>query len=259
MKVIIVGAGEVGFHIAQRLSEENQDVVLIDQDPEQIKRVGDNLDVQAHLGSGTSPRILKDAGIREADMLLATTDSDEVNLISCLIAKNLNPYLIKVARLRNEEYVNELPLLLDKDHLGIDHVINPQSEMVRSIQRLMEIPGASEVIDFVEGRVKLIGVMVDRKSPFAGRKLLSFTKAEGDILVGAIIRRNQVIIPHGNDSILAEDLVYLVARSQELDQTLALFGIKEKSLRRVIIIGAGQTGQALARVMDKAKVSTQNH
>ncbi len=256
MKVIIVGAGEVGFHIAQRLSEENQDVVLIDQDPEQIKRVGDNLDVQAFLGSGTSPRILKDARIQEADMLLATTDSDEVNLISCLIAKNLNPYLIKVARLRNEEYVNELPLLLDKDHLGIDHVINPQSEMVRSVQRLMEIPGASEVIDFVEGRVKLIGVMVDEKSPFAGRKLLSFTKAEGDILVGAIIRKNQVIIPHGNDSILAEDLVYLVTRSQELDQTLALFGVKEKSLRRVIIIGAGQTGQALARAMDRAKIST---
>ncbi|MCG6879289.1 MAG: Trk system potassium transporter TrkA [Deltaproteobacteria bacterium] len=254
--MIIVGAGEVGFHIAQRLSEENQDVVLIDQAPEQIKRVADNLDVQAFLGSGTSPRILKDAGIREADMLLATTDSDEVNLISCLIAKNLNPYLIKVARLRNEEYVNELPLLLDKDHLGIDHVINPQSEMVSSVQRLMEIPGASEVIDFVEGRVKLIGVMVDKKSPFAGRKLLSFTKAEGDILVGAIIRKNQVIIPHGNDSILAEDLVYLVARSQELDQTLALFGVKEKSLRRVIIIGAGQTGQALARVMDRAKIST---
>jgi trk system potassium uptake protein len=256
LKVIIVGAGEVGFHIAQRLSEENQDVVLIDQAPEQIKRVADNLDVQAFLGSGTSPRILKDAGIREADMLLATTDSDEVNLISCLIAKNLNPYLIKVARLRNEEYVNELPLLLDKDHLGIDHVINPQSEMVRSVQRLMEIPGASEVIDFVEGRVKLIGVMVDKKSPFAGRKLLSFTKDEGDILVGAIIRKNQVIIPHGNDSILAEDLVYLVARSQELDQTLALFGVKEKSLRRVIIIGAGQTGQALARAMDRAKIST---
>ena len=254
LKVIIVGAGEVGFHIAQRLSEENQDVVLIDKEPEQIKRVSDNLDVQAFLGSGTSPRILKDARIQEADMLLATTDSDEVNLISCLIAKNLNPHMIKVARLRNEEYIKEITLL-DKDHLGIDHVINPQAEMVRSVQRLMEIPGASEVIDFVEGRVKLIGVMVDKKSPFVGRKLLSFTKAEGDILVGAIIRKNQVIIPHGNDSILTGDLVYLVARNRELDKTLSLFGIKEESLRRIIIIGAGQTGQALAREMDRAKIS----
>ena len=260
MKVIIVGAGEVGFHIAQRLSEESQDVVLIDQDPEQIKRVADNLDVQGFLGSGTSPRILKDAGIGDADMLLATTDSDEVNLIACLIAKNLNPALIKVARLRNEEYVRELPLL-DKDHLGIDHVINPQYEMVRNIQRLMEIPGASEVIDFVEGRVKLIGVTVDKKSPFAGRKLLSFTKEEGDILVGAIVRTrpnlpDQVIIPHGDDSILADDLVYLVARNRDLERILGLFRIKEKGLRRVIIIGAGQTGQALAREMDRAKVNT---
>lgn len=260
MKVIIVGAGEVGFHIAQRLSEENQDVVLIDLNPEQIKRVEDNLDVQAFPGSGTSPKILKDAGIEDADMLLATTDSDEVNLVSCLIAKNLNPSLIKVARLRNEEYIQELPLL-DKDHLGIDHIINPQSEMVRSIQRLMEIPGASEVIDFVEGRVKLIGVMVDKESPFAGRKLLSFTKAEGEILVGAIVRNrpdlpSQVIIPHGNDSILAGDLVYLVARNRDLDKNLGLFGIKEKSLKRVVIIGAGQTGEALAREMDRAKVNT---
>ena len=260
MKVIIVGAGEVGFHIAQRLSEEHQDVVLIDRNPEQIKRVADNLDVQALLGSGTSPKILKDTDIKNADMLVAATNSDEVNLISCLIAKNLNPYLIKVARIRNEEYTQELPLL-DKDHLGIDHVINPQIEMVHSIQRLMEIPGASEVIDFVGGRVKLIGVTVEKDSPFAGRKLLSFTKAEEKILVGAIVRTrpnfpDQVIIPHGDDSILAGDLVYLVAKNTELEQTLSLFGIKEKNLRRVIIIGAGQTGKALAMEMDKAKIST---
>ena len=199
----------------------------------QIKRVADNLDIQAFLGSGTSPRILKDAGIKDADILLAATNSDEVNLISCLIAKNLNPYLIKVARLRNEEYVNELPLLLDKDHLGIDHVINPQVEMVHSIQTLMEIPGASEVIDFMGGSVKLIGVTVEKNSPFAGRKLLSFTKAEREILVGAIVRTrpnlpSQVIIPQGSDSILAGDLVYLVARNREVEQALELFGIKEK-------------------------------
>lgn len=259
MKVIIVGAGEVGFHIAQRLSEEHQDVVLIDRNPEQIKRVADNLDVQALLGSGTSPKTLKVTGIENADMLVAATNSDEVNLISCLIAKNLNPYLIKVARLRNEEYTLELPLL-DKDHLGIDHVINPQIEMVHSIQRLMEIPGASEVIDFVGGRVKLIGVTVEKDSPFAGRKLHSFTKAEGKILVGAIVRTQsnspgQVIIPHGDNSILAGDLVYLVARNAELEQTLGFFGIKKKSSRRVIIIGAGQTGQALAREMDGTKAS----
>jgi trk system potassium uptake protein len=259
LKVIIVGAGEVGFHIARRLSKEDQDVAMIDQNPEQIKRVTDNLDVQAFLGSGTSPQILKDTGIMDAHMLLATTDSDEVNLISCLFAKSLNPSLIKVARIRNEEYVRELPLL-DKEHLGIDHVINPQSEMVRSIQRLMEVPGASEVIDLVESRVKLIGVVVDENSPFAGRKLLSFTKVEREILVGAIVRPSpdlpdQVIIPHGNDSILAGDLVYLVARNRDLEKTLELFGIKGKRSRRVIIIGAGQTGQALAREMDRAKVS----
>ena len=153
-----------------------------------------------------------------------------------------------------------MPLLLDKDHLGIDHVINPQVEMVHSIQTLMEIPGASEVIDFMGGSVKLIGVTVEKNSPFAGRKLLSFTEAEREILVGAIVRTrpnlpSQVIIPQGSDSILAGDLVYLVARNREVEQALELFGIKEKSLRRVIIIGAGQTGQALAREMDRTKIN----
>ena len=255
MKVIIVGAGEVGFHIAQRLSEENHDVVLVDQKPEQIRRIVEKLDVQAILGSGTSPRILKETGIESARMLLATTDSDEVNLISCLIAKNLNPHLIKVVRLKNDEYIRELPLL-DDHVLGIDHVINPHSEMVRSIQQLMEIPGASEVIDFVGGRVKLIGVTIDAKSPYAGRKLATLTGSEEKILVGAIVRRKQVIIPHGEDAILAGDLVYVVAQPDEMDRILGLFGIKEKRLKRVIIIGAGQTGRALAAEMEKKNINT---
>ena len=254
MKIIIAGAGEVGFHIAQRLSEENHDVALIDKDAKHIKRVGENLDVQAFLGSGTSPRILKEAGIHDADLLVAATDSDEINLMACLMAKTLNPYLIKVARVRNEEYLQEGELF-SKELLGIDHVINPQSEMVNTIQSIMEIPSASEVIDFVSGRVKLIGFVVTQDSPFVDRELISFIDLRGRVLIGAIVRGDQVVIPRGEDVIQAGDLVYVVARTAELDETLGFLGIKQEASRRVIIVGGGQTGAALAKKMDRAKIS----
>ena len=254
MKIIIVGAGEVGFNIAQKLSEESHDVVLIDKDAQKIERISGNLDVQAYLASGTSPKALKDSGIREADMLVAATDSDEVNLISCLLARSLNPYMLKVARVRNEEYLEEKELF-SRDLLGIDHIINPQSVMVETILGLMKVPGASDVIDFVGGRVKLVGFTVPKDSPFTGRQLLTFKDLEGKLLVGAIVRGDQVVIPRGQDTVEANDLVYLVVRNGELDSALKLFDIKEESLRRVIVVGAGQTGTALATALDLTNIS----
>lgn len=254
MKIIIVGAGEVGFNIAQKLSEENHDVVLIDKDPQKIERIADNLDVQAYLASGTSPQALKDSGIREADMLVAATDSDEVNLISCLLARNLNPYMIKIARVRNKEYLAEKELF-GKDLLGIDHIINPQSAMVETILSLMKVPGASDVIDFAGGRVKLIGFTVPKGFPFTGRQLISFKDLEGKLLVGAIVRGDHVVIPRGQDTIEVDDLVYLVVKSDEIDSALKLFDIKEEGLRRVIIVGAGRTGTALATALDMTSIS----
>ena len=254
MKIIIAGAGEVGFHIAERLSEEGHDVSLIDKDAQHVKRVSEGLDVQAFLGSGTSPRMLKQTGILEADLLVAATDSDETNLMTCLMAKSLNPYLIKVARVRNEEYLQEGELF-SKDLLGIDHAINPQSEMVNSIQSIMEVPAASEVIDFVGGRIKLIGFFVTEDSPFANRQLLSFSELRGRILVGAIVRGERVVIPRGEDLIRPGDLVYVVVKTTEIDQTLEAIGIKGKTSRRVIIVGGGQTGTALAKRLDQTKIN----
>lgn len=255
MKIIIVGAGEVGAHIAQRLSRENQDVLLIDKDPKKIQRINEEMDVQAILGSGTSPGMLQRSGITDADMLVAATDSDEVNLIACMLARQLNPYLLKVARLRNPEYL-EMKDLLARDTLGIDHIINPESAMVETIRNLMLVPGASDVIDFVDGRIKLIGVTIRGDSPVAGKRLLSFQEMTDKLLVGAIVRGDKVHIPHGEDTIQAGDLVYVVARSGELQKIFRFFQIKEKELRRVIIVGGGQTGTALAKALDKTKIST---
>jgi len=254
VKIIIVGAGEVGFHIAQRLSEEGQDVVLIDKDPQKIKRITEELDVQTFLGSGTSPRVLKEAGIKEAEMLVAATDSDEANLISCMLGRNLNPYMVKVARVKSEEYLEEKEFL-GEGMLGIDLIINPQSVMVKTILNLMEVPRASEVINFVGGRVKLIGLTVKETDPLNGRQLLSFKDLEEKVLVGVIVREQKVLIPRGDDVIRAEDLIYLVARTEDLGRVLALFNIKEETLRRVIIVGAGQTGISLATALDQSKVN----
>jgi len=254
VKIIAVGAGEVGFHIAQRLSEEGQDVVVIDRDPVKIRRITDNLDVQALLGSGTSPRVLKDAGIKDADMLVAATDSDEANLISCLLARNLNPYMVKVARIKDPEYLEEQDLF-GEELLGVDHIINPNSVMVDTIRRVMEVPGASDVIDFVDGRVKLIGFTVPKDSPHIGRQLLTFKDLEGQLLVGAIVRGESVIIPSGEDVIQADDLVYIVVNNDQIKPILDLFHIKEEGLRRVIIVGAGTTGSSLAAVLDRTKIS----
>jgi len=254
VKIIIVGAGEVGFHIAKRLSEEGQDVIIIDRDPLQIKKINESLDVQAFLGSGTSPRLLKEAGIKEADLLVAATDSDEVNLISCLLARNLNQYMLKVARVRNQEYLEETELF-SQDLLGVDRIINPESLMAKSILNLMEVPGAFEVIDFVEGRVKLIGFTIHKDSPIAGRQLLSFAGLEEKLLVGAIVRENQVVIPQGKDTIKADDLIYVVAKNDDLEYLPGLLNPGEKALKRVIIVGAGQTGTSLAEALDQTKIN----
>jgi trk system potassium uptake protein TrkA len=253
VKIIIVGAGEVGFHSAQKLSEEGQDVIVIDKDPEKIKRITDNLDVKAILGSGTSPETLKISGIKDADMLVAATDSDEANLIACLLARNMNRYILKAARVRNQEYLQEKDLF-GKDLLGVEQIINPESVMVDTIRNLMSVPGASDVIDFVDGRIKLIGFTIRPDSPFAGRRLSTFNDLDGNMLIGAIIRGEKVLIPHGQDVIQAHDLIYLVIRSHELDKVFHFLDIEEEKARRVIIIGAGETGTALASALDKTKL-----
>jgi trk system potassium uptake protein TrkA len=162
--------------------------------------------------------------------------------------------MVKVARIKDREYLEEQDLF-GEELLGIDHIINPTSVMVDAIRRVMEIPGASDVIDFVGGKVKLIGFTVPKDSTFVGRQLLTFKDLEGRLLVGAIIRGDSVIIPSGEDAIQADDLVYVVVRNDRIKPVLDLFHIKEEGLRRVFIVGAGTTGSSLANALDRTKIS----
>ncbi|MBA7531521.1 Trk system potassium uptake protein TrkA [subsurface metagenome] len=256
MKIIIVGAGEVGFNIAQRLSEENHDVVVIDKDQNKINHIQTVIDVQAIVGSGTSPSILTEAGIRETDIIVAATDSDEANLIACFYAQYLTDYITKIARVRNPDYMEHTEIF-KQDFLNIDLIINPQSEMVNSMLKLMEVPEASEVIDFVDGRIKLIGITIKEDSHLVGRKLSSFQDFEHALLVGVIVRGEEVIIPSGQDTIQSKDLLYCVTHRDEISTLFGLLNVREGGgLHRIVIVGGGTTGLALAMSLDKTNINT---
>ncbi len=255
MKIIIVGAGEVGFTIAQRLSEENHDVVVIEMDQNKVRQIQSVIDVQAILGSGTSPSVLQEAGIKESDIIVAATDSDEANLIACFYAQHLTDYITKIARIKNPEYMKHREIFR-QDFLNIDLIINPKSEMVASMLRLMEVPWASEVIDFVDGRIKLIGITIEDNSPVLGRTLSSLNDYQHAILVGVIVRGEKVMIPGGQDTIQPNDLIYCVARREETPHIFRLLNLREEGLSRVIIVGGGETGLALATSLDTTNINT---
>ncbi|MCK8600994.1 Trk system potassium transporter TrkA [Desulfoferrobacter suflitae] len=247
MRIIIVGAGEVGFHIAQRLAYENKEVVVIDKRAEALRRFTDLLDVQTLQGSGSSPSILEEAGIRGADTFLAVTDSDETNLVACLFANALEPGIVKLARIRDEDYTHHWPELVEKS-LDIHTVINPEIEVVRTIEKSLAVPDAEHVSDFADGRVKLVGLRIGPSSPIAGIRLQDLRQKTGALrfLIAAIFRNERLIIPGGKDRIRAQDLVYFVCEADELRKVLRIFGSKAEPIRNILIVGGGNIGMRLA-------------
>ena len=251
MKIVIVGAGEVGFHIASRLSLENKDVIVVEKNADALRRISENLDVQTVEGSGSSPAMLEQAGIKGADILLAVTNSDETNLVAALFANILSPTTIKLARIRSEEYLVYQDAL-HHDPYRIDVVINPEAEAVKSVENLLKVPGAVDVGEFADGRIKVIGVRLDADSPVTGTKLVDLKKKTGNkkILVAAIIRNEKCIIPSGEDQILEGDLIYFVSEERELKEALKIFGKQAEPVNRVLLIGGGNLGLRLARALE---------
>lgn len=257
MKIIIVGAGEVGYHIASRLAVENKDVVVIDKKPEALRRFSDNVDVQVISGSGSSPLTLEEAGIREAEILLAVTDSDEANLVACLMANILSPTTKKLARIRDADYDTFHDTFREKAPY-IDTIINPEIEVVKTIDMLLNVPGAVEVGEFAGGRVKFVGIQIDPDSQVAGVKLVNLREKTGKIrpLIAAVVRDEELIIPKGKDRLLAGDIVYLICEDKKLLETLAVFDKRAEPLRRAMIIGGGRIGFRLASLLQKRGVNT---
>ncbi len=261
MKIVIVGAGEVGFNIASRLALENKNVVVIDSNPGAIRRVSESIDVQVVTGSGSSPVVLEEAGIKQAEIMLALTDSDEINLAACLVADIISPTTKKLARIRNAGY--------DKYHDNfrekaphIDTVINPEIEVVKSIDRLMSVPGSVDIGGLEDGRIKLIGIRLDKHARLAGVRLSHLPEMLGKQrpLIAAIIRNEEeLIIPSGNDRLKVGDLVYFISENHKLAETLEVFDKQAQPIKRVLIIGGGRIGFRLAVLLEKKSIHTKTH
>lgn len=251
MRIIIVGAGEVGFHISRRLAVENKEVVVVDRSAAALTRVAEATDVQTVEGSGCSPEMLKEAGIEGADILLAVTDSDEVNILSCFYANRLSPNTTKLARIRNADYTNYAELLTG-DGLNIAKIINPDQEVVDSILRLMSVPGAVEINEFAQGKIRLIGLNLPADSPVIGTKLFNLRDKIGDVplVVAAIVRNDNLIIPSGVDEVHPGDVVYFAYDVKDQEEILERLGVTAEPVRKVMIVGGGNIGYKLAKSLD---------
>ena len=255
MKVMIIGAGEVGYHLATRLSSENHDVVVIDSSLPAVARL-EALDVQVVLGTGSDPEVLEEAGVGAAEVFVAVTDSDETNIVACLFANSLNPAVTKVARVRTIT-PGRFKNIWTSELLNISLTINPEEEVSKKVLRLLEVPGAYDVVDLAEGRIELIGLKVASGCEMAGLKLAELGRLPlaRHFLVAAMSRDHKLIIPHGNDRILAGDLVYLIVTPEYLAQVMPLFGSDLFTLKKVAIVGGGQLGYYLAQTLEKTDAS----
>ena len=260
MKIIIVGAGQVGFHIASHLALENKDVVVLDKNPDALRRVSDNLDVQIIRGSGSSPVVLEEAGIQNAEIMLAVTNSDETNLVACLVANIVSPSTKKLARIRDADFDNYHRNFREvAPH--IDTIINPDIEVVKTIHRMMSVPGAVDIGEFADGRLKFVGVNLEDDSELAGARLSDLPKILGDDrpLIAALVREDEFIIPRGDDQIKAGDLVYFISEEDKLLDTLSLFNKIAQPLKRALIVGGGTYRLSAGAVIGRTFNLLQDH
>ncbi|MGE5476150.1 MAG: Trk system potassium transporter TrkA [Bacteroidales bacterium] len=253
MKVIVCGAGQVGFNIAHYLASENNDVTVIDQRPELIRKITDTLDVQAVLGHASQPSVLEQAGAGDADMIIAVTHADEVNMVACQVAHSLFDVPTKIARVRSQSYLQPMwATLFSREHLPIDVIISPEIEVARAITRRLQVPGAIDVIPLAGDKVRLIGVRCDPDTPLINTPLRQLTVLFPDlnIVVIGIVRDGKPIVPTAEDQMLEGDEVYFVVDTQHVGRALSAFGREDQEARRIVIFGGGNIGLFLAQQIE---------
>ena len=252
MRAIIVGAGEVGYQIAKFLTQEDIDVVVVDKARDKLKRISEGLDVAVIEGEGGSPSVLKEAGAEEADILLAVTDMDETNMIACLVAKAMFKIPRNVARIRNAEYFANESLLKSLD---INPAISPEFEAAKAILRIFEVPFASEVEDFEAGKIKVIGFKILSESKFIGKSLKNLDLTKPKILIGAIQRGENVIIPSGDSVIKKDDIIFLPVKEGDVQAVANSIGGVTQPAKRIMLLGGGRIGFYVAKAMEERDVS----
>lgn len=251
MKILIVGAGAVGFNLAKQLSSEGHNVSLVEKDPHTARRINEKLDVLLVTGSGSTPSILESARIKESDIVLAVTDSDEVNLTVCLLAHWYGVER-KIARLRNEEYTREGSFIREKQFF-IDHIINPDFITVDSVLKVIETPGANYVADFAEASILFRGFHVPPDAPIVGRRLeeLKEFSSTDSFLIVAIQRKDEMFIPAGQTQIEPEDTIFVLVARVGLPFLLPIVNRRAMEAQRVIIYGASRVGIQLAQLLER--------
>ncbi|CAN5720073.1 Trk system potassium transporter TrkA [soil metagenome] len=254
MKILIIGAGDVGFHLAQQLSSENHDVVVIEQDRARVRAIEDSLDAVVIEGNGASLRTLEKAGIGKTDLLLAVTSLDEINIMACLSASQYEVPK-RVARVSKPDYYDHSGIL-PPERLGVDLMINPERECALETYQLLHSAAATEFAQFEAGMVQMIGVRVKPDAPAAGKRLLEIGRSTGafNALVVAIGRAGQTIIPSGGTRVEVGDLVYILGEPADLPEVLPLAGYSRFDLRRVIIGGGSREAWFLAQMLEEHRI-----
>ncbi len=253
MRILIIGAGEVGFHLAKIFSKENHQVVIIDSDKDKIDRAESSLDILAIEGMGSSVQTLVKAGIKDAELLIAVSAIDEVNIIACMLADKFDVPR-KIARVRNQEYT-ESNAVLTPEQLGIDLIINPEFETAQEIVLLLRRSAATDVIEFANGAIQLVGLRLDSKAKVISKKLreISMSIPALTFRTVAIFRNDKTIIPTGEDYFHAGDQIFVVSKTESVPTLLDLCGKKDERMEKIMILGGGKVGRFAAKELESEK------
>ncbi|MDA7745672.1 Trk system potassium transporter TrkA [Candidatus Pelagibacter sp.] len=255
MNIIICGAGRVGFTIAKILSEQGHSITVIDQSSEDIQKIDDTLDVKSIVGKGTYPSILEKANAADADMIIAVTRNDEINMLICQIAFSIFNVPKKIARIRSQDYLNpKFTKVYNKENLPIDVIISPEIEIAKSLQRKLEAPGALDNVPFVNNKIRLLEILIDANCPIKDIKLNELTKKFPKLnsnIIG-VIRDEKFVLLKKTDVMLKDDKAYVVINASQMNETLIAFGHTEKISNKILIIGGGNIGFNLAKNLEES-------
>ncbi|RKS12529.1 trk system potassium uptake protein TrkA [Pseudomonas sp. WPR_5_2] len=252
MKIIILGAGQVGGSLAEHLASEANDITVVDTDGERLRDLGDRLDIRTVQGRGSIPSVLRQAGADDADMLVAVTNSDETNMVACQVAHTLFHTPTKIARVREAAYLTRADELFDNEAIPVDVLISPEQVVTHYIKRLIQHPGALQVIDFAEGKAQLVAVRAYYGGPLVGQQLRQLREHMPNVetRVAAIFRRDRPILPQGDTVIEADDEVFFIAARANIRAVMSEMRRLDETYKRIVIAGGGQIGERLAEAIE---------
>ena len=259
MRVIICGAGQVGFGIAEKLASEQNDVSVIDTSAELIRGIRDMLDVRGFVGHGSHPDTLEAAGAQQADMLIAVTLHDEVNMTACQVAHSLFNVPTKIARIRSQSYLRPHYMdLFSRENLPIDVIISPEREVGDMVLRRIDLPGATDIVRFADNKIVVVAIECLEDCPVVNTPLAQLTELFPDLqsTVVGIVRQDKLFIPHSSDQLMTGDLAYVATTQEHVRRTLGLFGHDEKAATRIVIAGGGNIGLYVARAIESRQGHT---